>query len=134
MAVAVISSPTPPNITAEDLLGHVISDAEKPLREQVGDYNFMRVDRTKLNGIPALVAYATSYKGQTAVYVMVLVTAANSRGYEVAGVTALDSQQLPAETQQLQTILASFRPGKGSLDQQAVAPPGPGQWVGSVHN
>lgn len=130
MGVVVISVPVPPNTTAE----HVFDGADQPLREQVGDARVLRVDHTKLNGIPASVLYATSYARRTPIYVMTLLVAANSRGYVVAGVTALDSTELAAETRQLQTILASFRPGKGSLDKTAVAPPAPGQWVDSAHN
>ncbi len=130
MGVVVISVPVPPSVTAE----HVFDGADQPLRQQVGDARVLRVDHTKLNGIPASVLYATSYVRRTPIYVMTLLVAANSRGYVVAGITALDSTELAAETQQLQTILASFRPGKGSLDQNAVAPPGTGQGVDSVHN
>jgi hypothetical protein len=123
MGVVVISVPVPPNVTAE----HVFDGADQPLRQQVGNARVLRVDHTKLNGIPASVLYATSHVRGTPVY-------ANSRGYVVAGITALDSTELAAETQQLQAILASFRPGKGSLDKTAVVPSGPGQGVNSAHN
>jgi predicted Zn-dependent protease len=131
MGAVVISLPIAPKTTVEDMLGN----ADKPLREQVGDVRILRVDRTKLNGIPAAMAYATSYTPQgRAIYVMVLLMAAGSRGYAVTGFTALDSTELPAETRQLQAILASFRLGKGSLDQNAVAPSGPGELGDRVYN
>lgn len=130
MGVVVISVPVPPNTTAE----HVFDGADRPLREQVGDARVLRVDHTKLNGIPASVLYETSYTRGTPIYVMTLLVVVNSRGYVVAGVTALDSTELPAETRQLQAILASFRPGKGSLDEHAVPPPGPGRWVDGIYN
>lgn len=115
MAVFVISVPTLPTVTADDLVSDVFGDAVNPLREHVADYRLMRVDHTKLNGTPAVVGYATAQKGADPVYVMILVVATNSRGYAVAGITALDSTQLAAETRQLQAILASFRPGTGTL-------------------
>ncbi|HVH31357.1 MAG TPA: hypothetical protein VNA31_06800 [bacterium] len=131
MGAVVISLPAPPGVTVEDMLG----DFNKPLREQVGDVRILRVDRTKLDGIPAAMAYATSYTPQgRAIYVMILLMAARSRGYAVTGFTALDSSELAAETRQLQAILASFRLGKGNLDQNAVAPPGLGQLVDGAYN
>ncbi len=126
MGVVVISVPVPPNTTAE----HVFDGADEPLRQQVGDARVLRVDHTKLNGIPASVLYATSYARRTPIYVMTLLVAANSRGYVVSGITALDSAELAAETKQLQTILASFRPP----DQTAVAPPSFIRGLTAFHN
>jgi hypothetical protein len=130
MAAFVISIPARPNATIEEMY----DGTNSPLEEQVGKSRIMRVDRTKLNGIPAAVFYETSFTRGTDIYVMVLLTIAKSRAYAVAGITALDSTQLAAETRQLQAILASFRPGAGSLNENAVAPPGPGLGIDSVHN
>lgn len=121
MAVSVITNPTSPNETPEDLLSEIFGDVSKP----AGNARVMRVDRTTLSGIPAILVYATSitkgtvygtsYPRGSAIYVMVLLVAAKSRAYAISAITALDSAQLAAEIQQLQAILASFRPGTGSL-------------------
>ena len=105
MGVMVMSVRAPSNLTAGQLLG----TADEPLRDQVGDYHLLRVDRTKLNGIPAELAYATAHTKGKAIYVMVLLIVVNHRVYSVAGLTALDSTQLAEETRQLQAILVTFR-------------------------
>jgi hypothetical protein len=106
MGVMVMSVRAPSNLTA----GHLLGTADEPLREQVGDYRILRVDRTKLNGVPAELAYATAHTRGKAVYVIILLTVTNHRLYSVAGLTALGSTQLAEETRQLQAILVTFRP------------------------
>lgn len=130
MAVIVISVPTPPNITVEELL----SGAGRPLRDHVDDLRILRVDHTTLNGSPAAVVYGTSNIAETDCYVIILLIIAKSRGYLVTGVTALGSTELAAETRLLQTILASFRLGTGSLDSNTVALLESGQRVDRIHN
>jgi predicted Zn-dependent protease len=130
MAVIVISVPTTPNVTAEELL----SGAGRPLRDHVDDLRIMRVDHTTLDGNRAAVVYGTANIAETDCYVMILLVIAKSRGYLVTGVTALDSTNLATETRLLQTILASFRLGTGSLDPNTVAAPESGQRIDRIHN
>jgi hypothetical protein len=121
LAVSVSTNLTSPTETAEDLFAEIFGDVSKP----VGNARVLRVDRTRLSGIPAIIVYATSitkstpyatsYPRGSAIYVMVLLVAAKSRAYVVSTITALDSTQLAAEIQLLQAILGSFRPSAGSL-------------------
>ncbi len=106
LGVAVFVVRAPANVTADDL----VAAADRQLREELGKYRVLRIDRTKLGGTPAVVIYLIGRGHEEELYGLVLFTIIKSRLYAVIGFTALNSTQLADETRLLQSILVTFRP------------------------
>lgn len=74
-------------------------------------YRRLRVDRTKVGGVPALLRYYTWKRNDgIELYQMQLVTVVDNRGYVVTGTTASASKRLMDEAKLLVSILLTFRP------------------------
>ncbi len=103
MAVIVLGLPAPAYVTAETL----VSAFDRPMEQQFGKIEVLRVDRTRVDGVPIAVVYFTARdKGQ---YGVGLFTITRTRLYAVVGATALSSTNLAEEALLLQRILLTFR-------------------------
>ncbi len=105
MGVAVLTGSAPPKTKPEDL----VAALDAPLRDQVGDFRLLRIDRTTLQGVPTVLIYVAGRSRSNDIYGLILFTIVKPRLYGLIGVTALHSTQLAAETRLLQTILLTFR-------------------------
>ncbi len=106
MGVAIAAVRAPANATIDDML----AAADKPLRQEIGKFRILRIDRTTLGSASAMIMYMVGHAREVDLYSMILLTIVQPRLYVVMGFAELNSPQLAEETRLLQSILVTFRP------------------------
>ena len=107
LSVNVTMEQLPPNTTVEEY----DAQNESGMGLLFQGYRRLRVDRTKIGSVPALLRYYTWKRNDgIELYQMQLVAVVGNRGYVVTGTTASTSKRLMDEAKLLVSILLTFRP------------------------